>query len=502
MDSKKTSTIAALKKLFPNHFLLFLTGAGLSIAQFIMVRDFVTVLYGEEVVITLVVSAFFTGMSAGYLLSLKLSEKVFKILFAVSVFLHLTFPFSYRYIAAYMAHLNLGGIGFILLLFAYAFIFSTIFSAILPRFVHMEENKDTERALVEFYTSEIIGFLAGFIIVGLTWNRPLGPLLFVYWAIIGIMLLTIWRSYAIFTAYAVLAIIAGYNFSVLDKHSSSELYRVKHRVKGAEVLYSVNSPYQRVEVVRSGKGDMMLYLDGLLNLNSTDLEDLNYFLAELPAKLIKPSSTLIIGNGTLSSVSKVYPHSKKTISVELDPSVLEAGFRFYTPHEKLSAFTNWRLYNDDGKHFLKQTDENFDLIIMDIPSPLTIQEAALHTVEFYKLARERLTPNGVLAVQLSGKLRKNDRSPARITAALSVAFEDLLVLNSPRAGRGFAYASRSLPFKAKMVAKEISGYDRKTKIFEDKQVRKKLTKATAFSIDHMDIVLRRGLERFMNRYFD
>jgi predicted membrane-bound spermidine synthase len=46
----------------------------------------------------------------------------------------------------------------------------------------------------------------------------------------------------------------------------------------------------------------------------------------------------------------------------------------------------------------------FDLIIMDIPSPLSIQEAILHTKEFYKLAKLRLTEKGVIAVKLSGPL--------------------------------------------------------------------------------------------------
>ena len=41
--------------------LLFLVGACLSTSQFVMIRDFVTILYGEEVVIVLVTAAFFSG---------------------------------------------------------------------------------------------------------------------------------------------------------------------------------------------------------------------------------------------------------------------------------------------------------------------------------------------------------------------------------------------------------------------------------------------------------
>lgn len=61
-----------------DHCVLFLVGVGLSIAQFIMIRDFVTVLYGEEVVIVLVTAAFLASLSVGYVLSLRLAGHVFK----------------------------------------------------------------------------------------------------------------------------------------------------------------------------------------------------------------------------------------------------------------------------------------------------------------------------------------------------------------------------------------------------------------------------------------
>ena len=61
------------------HLILFLIGVCLSIAQFVMIRDFVTILYGEEVIIVLVTSAFFCGLSLGYLLSLRFSKKVFEL---------------------------------------------------------------------------------------------------------------------------------------------------------------------------------------------------------------------------------------------------------------------------------------------------------------------------------------------------------------------------------------------------------------------------------------
>ena len=38
--------------------------------------------------------------------------------------------------------------------------------------------------------------------------------------------------------------------------------------------------------------------------------------------------------------------------------------------------------------------------------------------------------------------QRNDRTPARVTAALRAVFPEVLVIHSERADRGFAYGSR------------------------------------------------------------
>jgi len=143
-----------------------------------------------------------------------------------------------------------------------------------------------------------------------------------------------------------------------------------------------------------------------------------------------------------------------------------------------------------------------DLIIMDVPSPLTVQEAYLHTKEFYGLAKEKLAENGVIAVQLSGELQRNNRTPARITAALKSVFKDVVVVYSPRADRGFAYASQKLPFSINDYLDTAWRYDPKIGVYNPKRLHLFLEKAEPLSVDHMEVVLRRGMERFLDRYFD
>ena len=179
-----------------------------------------------------------------------------------------------------------------------------------------------------------------------------------------------------------------------------------------------------------------------------------------------------------------------------------AGQQFFTPIEELSGLDHWNLIVDDGKHFLKTTDEKFNLIIMDIPSPLTIQEAILHTKEFYQLAKSRLTAKGVITVQLSGPLQNNNRTPARVVAALSKAFKEVMVLDSDKADRSFAYASDHLPFNASDVEQATRDYEQDLTILSSFDIPFYLTEAVPLALDNLDLVLRRGWERFAGRYFD
>lgn len=494
-----------MKRLEARHALLFLIGAALSIAQFVMIRDFVSILYGEEVVIVLVTASFFVGLSVGYLLSLRLTDTQFRVLFVLSAFAHLTFPFSYRYLAAGFAMIDLGGYAYLALLFGYALVFNTIFATFLPRMISLgpeEEGGSELERMKTYYALELAGFMSGFGVVALSWNHPLGALLAGYWLILGVILYLALRLVSVTVVYAALAIAAVTVLPDLDRHSTALLYEHKHSIRDPQVLYSINSPYQKVEVIEDARGTRYLYLDGLLNLNSTDLDSLNYYIAEIPARLIRPERALLIGNGTLSSVPRVYPHAGEVTSVELDGGVLEAGRRHFTDPESLAGLERWSLHVDDGKHFLRGASEPFDLIIMDVPSPLTIQEAYLHTVEFYRLAAERMPPEGVIAVQLSGPLSRNDRTPARVTAALAEVFDDVMVIYSERADRGFAYAAMTLPFTGEDLRAAAADYEAEIELIEPEEVGGYLVEATPMSVNAMDLVLRRGWERFTDRYFD
>ena len=85
-----------------------------------------------------------------------------------------------------------------------------------------------------------------------------------------------------------LAIVSRNSIERIDRETTALFYEYKHHFDEAETLLTINSAYQKVEVIKDKTYEFYLYLDGLLNLNACDLEDLNCYIAENPARLIKP----------------------------------------------------------------------------------------------------------------------------------------------------------------------------------------------------------------------
>jgi hypothetical protein len=134
-----------------------------------------------------------------------------------------------------------------------------------------------------------------------------------------------------------LAIVSSNSIEQVDRRTIALLYEYKHHFDETETLLTINSEYQKVEVIKNEDRELYLYLDGLLNLKAFDLEDLNCYIAETPFRFIKPEKTLIVGNGAFSSVSKFCPHSKFLQSLKFDAGILLAGHNFFTPTEELKG---------------------------------------------------------------------------------------------------------------------------------------------------------------------
>jgi spermidine synthase len=87
----------------------------------------------------------------------------------------------------------------------------------------------------------------------------------------------------------------------------------------------------------------------------------------------------------------------RTDAVELVPSVPGMFRRFYPDADRVLADPRGRVIVADGRNHVELTAETYDFVVVDPPPPIeTSGVSVISTLEFYRAAKARLTPRGVM----------------------------------------------------------------------------------------------------------
>jgi spermidine synthase len=170
------------------------------------------------------------------------------------------------------------------------------------------------------------------------------------------------------------------------------------------VLYSGKSKYQTVEVLENGCFGRCLVLDG--KTQSAQSDEFIYHQSLVQPAMVahpNPEKVFIAGGGEGATIREVLRHNtvKRAVMVDLDQEVVEVCQK-YLPEHHQGAFDDPRLELkfDDASAFLRDTDERFDVIVLDLSDPMDGGPAyLLYTLDFYTMVLDRLAPGGLMVTQ-------------------------------------------------------------------------------------------------------
>jgi spermidine synthase len=170
---------------------------------------------------------------------------------------------------------------------------------------------------------------------------------------------------------------------IFETESRYQYVQVVERASGARYLHlnegiAVHSVWRPTEVLTGGVWDTFLVLPSLLPRS--------------------PRRVAVLGNagGTVArAFGRFYPGAEID-GVELDPMVSDVGRRYFG----MSDNPRLRAVDADARPFLRSTDERYDLIFIDAYRPPYVP-FYLATKEFFELARSRLTPTGLIALNVA-----------------------------------------------------------------------------------------------------
>jgi len=218
---------------------------------------------------------------------------------------------------------------------------------------------------------------------------------------------------------------------------------------GYDLEYYQNSNYGNIAVTRRGD-EFTFYSDGIPiatapHPDGAFVEE----MAHLPMLFHhSPRRVLVVGGGIGGLINEVVKHPVEKVDyAELDPLIIEAARSFSTALTE-SELSNPRVavHYTDGRLLMSRSREHYDVIIINLPSPSTLQLNRFYTREFFETAEARLGRDGILAIACPGSLSYMGEELASLNACIyrtlrsvfpyvrAVPGESNLFLASPSAG--------------------------------------------------------------------
>lgn len=168
-----------------------------------------------------------------------------------------------------------------------------------------------------------------------------------------------------------------------------------------EILHHSKSQYQDILLFKSKTYGNVLVLDGVIQVTERDEFSYQEMISHLPMfSHNNPENVLVIGGGDGGVLREVLKHKsvKKAVLCEIDSQVIEMSKK-YLPSLSCS-FDDHRVEVNiqDGAEFMKNHEEEFDVIITDSSDPVGPAEA-LFEMPFYETMKKSLRQDGIICSQ-------------------------------------------------------------------------------------------------------
>ena len=168
-----------------------------------------------------------------------------------------------------------------------------------------------------------------------------------------------------------------------------------------EHLFSKKTKYQQVDMFKTKTCGNMLVLDGIIQ--ATEMDEFAYqeMLTHIPmCAHPNPEKVLVIGGGDGGILREIAKHDcvKEIDICEIDEVVINVS-KEYLP-SMACGFDDPRvnLFLGDGSIFIKDKQQNYDVIIVDSSDPIGPGEALFQS-PFYEGMKTALKPDGIIATQ-------------------------------------------------------------------------------------------------------
>ena len=377
------------------------TGVASVVTQLLTIREFLSLLNGNEFVIALILFNWLFVGGIGTLLARPFERRgsVAKLCW-LSTGLAIMAPVQLIAIRKIHDLLFVAGssIGFYPT-FAYTFFltapYALLIGFVLPYSLIVIRNHFPEYSGTRIYIFDNIGDISGgalFSFLLVYFATPFQAVLISHLPLIYVL----YRLYA--AAYKdrltpVLGTILS--LGVLVGALSAELPTLSPAV--GDLAYYQETPYGRIQLIKD-REQYTLFRNGRpvfgsQNLNAVE-EIIHYPLSQVESV---DHILMISAENQMMLEARKY-HPKSIDYLEIDPALTQVEFEFGL----LEKFPEMHVIHMDGRQYLQKTDKQYDAIILNLPEPDNFQINRFFTDRFFDITRQRLTDDGVLSFSVKG----------------------------------------------------------------------------------------------------
>jgi len=174
------------------------------------------------------------------------------------------------------------------------------------------------------------------------------------------------------------------------------------RLKADKVLFDSQTEHQRLIIFENADFGRVMMLDGVVQVSTKDEFVYHEMMSHVPLFAHgRARKALIVGGGDGGVLREAlkHPELEQVTLCEIDRSVIDLC-REHFPEVSAGALDDPRtkIVIADGTKFVAETDERFDVIMVDSTDPIG-PGAVLFTKEFYTDCARCLRPGGLLVTQ-------------------------------------------------------------------------------------------------------
>ena len=171
-----------------------------------------------------------------------------------------------------------------------------------------------------------------------------------------------------------------------------------------EIIASKQTDYQFVEIIDFEDVGFSLVIDGKIQVAEVDEFVYHEVLVHIPMVTFgEPQKVLVIGGGDGCALREIFKWKsvRRCVLVDLDREVVEMAKEYLSRMNESSFFDpRLELVFDDGRKYLENSNEKFDVIIIDTVDPLEYGPAyLLFTKEFMEVVKDKLSDGGIVSIQ-------------------------------------------------------------------------------------------------------